>query len=62
MYRDLNENFFRNKYALHLAELWSITGDFLVKSTFQDEFYAFINSPSKKIPGVIEFILWKYIA
>ena len=61
MYRDLDEKYFENKKALHLAELWSIAGDTFQKSTITEDFSALVNCPLKKMVGVVEFILWKYV-
>ena len=34
---------------------------FIKKSNLSEEMYAFVNSPSHKMPGVVEYILWNYI-
>jgi len=34
---------------------------FICKSNLSEEMYVFINSPSKKMPGVVEYVLWNYL-
>lgn len=63
LYRDLHEDFFKNKKALQLCQLDHLSGGFIEKSTIQEDghFMAYVNAPQRRSKGVIEFILWKYL-